>query len=687
MSNEIYNYNDTENEKNPCYIPIRSKFISKKFKRKISPLNNKLMNNKGDAHSQKLLNNENIDLNDISKYVRCKRHPQNIIRYFCENDKTFNCTLCISQHDNHSYKNFICTKKYFDKEIIAIKKLFEEKEMKYFEIKKKAEIFFSKIKIHFDQEIHKINDYFDSIISILQAKKSEFISKMLIIYENYLKQFIKYKFIFDHCDKDYYNLNQKIKFIDNEVYKKEDLESFYKIKNCFIKEVKDFSKYNEEYFHDDNIFIFNSNSMPIYVYPEKSIINNNDSINLFGYFKNTNICCNIEGNDTMLKNIIDKKRDENGLFDSIYQDSLNNKNINSIIKNKANLEIFLEKNKNKNILSSINSGMSNTNESFINKQLVDTDSTLFFFNKNGVKNVFKQQEIDLSQKFDKNEIQLNNNKEIKISNSPKIKDNNINKVRYTSYNKENRNKQIIKKFLENKDLNSKGHFGEEIKLSKEKNNIDIYSNSKHLTTYENGDIKNTLNEEYFNLHKNIQLKINKMKKNKKISKNKKQNYPPNNGLKKRQFIKKRAGSLNKKINDSKKELNIHSLNFNLIKNDSKNKIILSNKKKIKNINIYFDDSIEVKNQKSNKINNIIYSQRRTEFSKKRKMSNSNLIRNHRNIRSMKNILKNKLNNNDNSVFQDNIIPNSQISRMSENYQRRDNFSNFNRSNSYKYFDS
>ena len=69
------------------------------------------------------------------------------------------------------------------------------------------------------------------------------------------------------------------------------------------------------------------------------------------------------------------------------------------------------------------------------------------------------------------------------------------------------------------------------------------------------------------------------------------------------------------------------------------------------------------------------------------MSNSNLIRNHRNIRSMKNILKNKLNNNDNSVFQDNIIPNSQISRMSENYQRRDNLSNFNRSNSYKYFDS
>ena len=80
----------------------------------------------------------------------------------------------------------------------------------------------------------------------------------------------------------------------------------------------------------------------------------------------------------MIINSVDKKIGENSLLDSIYQDSLNNKNIISTKNNKTNLEILFEKNVNKNILSSINSGMSNINDSFINKQLIDTNSTLFF---------------------------------------------------------------------------------------------------------------------------------------------------------------------------------------------------------------------------------------------------------------------------------------------------------------------
>ena len=691
MSNEIYNYKKTENEKDASYIPIKNifnnKLIPKKIKRKISP-----MNNKGNNQSQKLLNNENINLNDISKYICCKRHPQNIIKYFCENDKTFNCILCIPQHERHSYKNFFCTKKYFDKEIFTIKKFFAEKEKKYFEIKKKAENFFSNIKAHFDQEIHKINNYFDSMISILQDKKSEFISKILIIYENYIKQFSKYKFIFDHCDKNYHDLIQKILFIENEVYKKGDFESFYNLKNSFIKEIKNFSNYNNEKFHDNDIFNFNQNSMPIYVYPEKPIININDNINSFGSFKNINISFNEEEEEKgeMPINNVDKKMDENCLLDSINQDSLNNKNIISTKNNKTNLEILFEKNVNKNILSSINSGMSNINDSFINKQLIDTDSTLFFLNKNGVKNVFKQQDTDLSQKFDKNEKLLNNNKEIKNSNSPKIKlKKGNNKVRYTSYNKEKRNKQIIKKFLKNKDLNNDEHFEKEIKQSNGNNAISTNSNSKYLTTYENSAINNTLNDEYFNEHKKIQLRLNKDKKSGKISKSKKRNYPPNNGIKCKQFSLKKCGSINKKINNSKKELNIHSFNLDLKNNKIKNKEkkSFSNKKKINNVNKFLDDSIEENNQKNQKINNIIYSQRRTDISVKRKIKNNNLFRNHRNIKSMKNILKNKLNYNDNSIYKENIIPNSQISRITDNYQRRDNFSYLNRSNSYRYFNS
>ena len=92
-------------------------------------------------------------------------------------------------------------------------------ENKYFQNKKNAENFFLNIKNHFDEQIHKINDYFDSLISILQDKKSNFISKMLIIYENYIKEFVKFKEIFDFCDQSYSNLYQNIAYIENDLIK------------------------------------------------------------------------------------------------------------------------------------------------------------------------------------------------------------------------------------------------------------------------------------------------------------------------------------------------------------------------------------------------------------------------------------------------------------------------------------
>ena len=321
-----------------------------------------ILENKQEINHNILFSNENISINEPSKYINCKRHPQNIINYFCENDKSFLCILCCSQHENHSYKKCLCTKKYFENEILKIKKLFEENKLKYFQNKKRAENCFSKIKIHFDQEIHKINDYFDSMISILQDKKSEFIAKMLIIYENYIKKFIKYKFIFDYCDKSYYNLIQGINLIENEVYKKEDFEYFYNIKNNFVKEINNFSKYNNENLTDKKIFTFNGNLMPIFVFPEKQIVSINDDINLFGAFKNTNICFNSKENGKDNKSMNYKNVEENSIFDSIYQDSINNKDCNSIKRKKTTLEILFENNKNKNILSSINSKISNLND-------------------------------------------------------------------------------------------------------------------------------------------------------------------------------------------------------------------------------------------------------------------------------------------------------------------------------------
>ena len=262
MSNAFYKYKNTDNGKDKSSIPYKNnfnnKYFSKKFKTKNSPANKKILNNKQEINHNILLSKENFSINDSSKYIHCKRHPQNIISYFCENDKAFPCILCISQHENHSYKKCLCSKEYFENEILKIKKLFEENKLKYFQNKKRAENCFSKIKMHFDQEIHKINDYFDSMISILQDKKSEFIAKMLIIYENYIQKFIKYKFIFDYCDKSYSNLIKGIDLLENEVYKKEDLEYFYNIKNNFVKEINNFSKYNNEKLTNKNIFTFNS---------------------------------------------------------------------------------------------------------------------------------------------------------------------------------------------------------------------------------------------------------------------------------------------------------------------------------------------------------------------------------------------------------------------------------------------
>ena len=677
MSNAIYKYKNTDNGKDKSSIPYKNnfnnKYFSKKFKTKNSPANKKILNNKQEINHNILFSKENFSIYDSSKYIHCKRHPQNIISYFCENDKAFPCILCISQHENHSYKKCLCSKEYFENEILKIKKLFEENKLKYFQNKKRAENCFSKIKIHFDQEIHKINDYFDSMISILQDKKSEFIAKMLIIYENYIQKFIKYKFIFDYCDKSYSNLIKGIDLLENEVYKKEDLEYYYNIKNNFVKEINNFSKYNNENLTDKNIFTFNNDLMPIFVFPEKQIININDDINLFGSFKNTNICFNPKENGKKNVSSNFQNIEENSIFDSIYQDSINNKDINSNKRKKTTLEILFENNKNKNIISSINSKISNLNDSFINKHLIDTDSTLFFLNKNEVKNVFKQQDMETSKKFDKIETQINNNGEIKISNSPRIKSNNNNKVKYTSCSRENRNKHIIKKFLEKRVLNNNNISYQTTKQFNINKDQSTNYNSNYLNSYENGYVNNSLNNEYFIFQTK---KINKENKYEKKNKNKTKNYPPNNGIKYRKLSRKRSGSLTNNNNNLKRELNIHSFNLESKNKESynKNKILISNKKKINNINDYFEDSFEEK---------IKYDNKRMREGKGKK---NKFIRNGININSMKNIFKNNAGNKNNSMLNDKINQNNNFNLITDNYPRRNSFSNinFNRSNSYRY---
>ena len=311
----------------------------------------------------------------------------------------------------------------------------------------------------------------------------------------------------------------------------------------------------------------------------------------------------------------------------------------------------------------------------LEKQLIDTNSTLFFLNKNEVKNVFKQQDEDTNQIFEKNSPKINNNEENKISDSPKNVvnyENNYKKVKYTSCNKENRNKQIIKKFLEKEDLNR----NDVSRLTTKQSNLNreqrANNHSKYFASFDNNYRNHTLNDDY------------EIKKIKIDSKNKKKNKrdPPNNWIKYRQMAYKKNSSKTKNINSFKIELKNN-------KNNNKRKKI-PKKEKINNINKYINDSFEreiLLNKNNNgsyfihkKINGLY-----NDFDKNNKCKKDNLIKNHRNVKSMKNLGKNRLNYDLNNILNNLPKPESQICRITDGYSRRNSLSNYNinRSNSYR----
>ena len=412
--------------------------------------------------------------------------------------------------------------------------------------------------------------------------------------------------------------------------------------------------------------------MPIFSYPEKPIINGNDNINLFGSFKNINIDFNQKENGNEQRKIKEKII----LFDSINIDNALGKNYNNVIKkNKTNLEILDENTKNKNIISSINSQISNINDTLLEKQLIDTNSTLFLLNKNEVKNVFKQQDEDTNQILDLNLPKKNNNEEIRISESPKNKnseDNKYKKVKYTSCDKEKRNKQIIKKFLEKEELNrndiSRLTTGQS-NLNREKS---TNYHSKYFASFDNNYRNKTLNDD--NEVKRIKIETKNKKKNKK--------YPPNNYIKYRQIARKKSNSITKNINS----FNIEQ------KNNNKKKKTIPKKEKINNINKYINDSFERENVFDNNNNGSIYIHRKinclyNDLYTKNKSKKINLVKNQRNVKSMKHLRKNRLNYIDNNILNNMPKPESQICRLTDNYNRRNSLSNYNinRSNSYRYY--
>ena len=633
-NNNIHNKkNYTDSEKNLFSLPNNNTYnghqhsikkINDNMNLKISPSNKKeIMNNNISLRTQILSNHENNSSKIIQNYINCKRHPKNIISYFCESDKTFPCSICIEAHFEHNYMQFFCTEEIFSKEINKIKKIFNEVELKYSQNKKNSEKFFLNVKNHFDEQIHKINDYFDSLISVLQDKKSIFISKILKIYENYIKELVKYNAVFDFCDKSYSSLYQKILYIENELYKKRDYELFFNIKDNIINDINNFSVYNDENFYN-NKFNYNPTTMPRFIPPKKQIITTNDSDNLYGYFENTNF--HNEEKKTN-KNIENKN--------NIRYSSLQNKN-NKIENNilfdsiAGNSTLKKENNKNKNIFSSINSNISNINDSFIEKQLIETNSTLFLFNKNEVKNVFKQQDLDVSQNFNENkeekEEKANNNIN---SNSPKI-DNKICKTKYTSCNKEKRNKQIIKKFLENEDINRNNISDIGINQLNIINEDKIYLNS-------NNNITNLENIKSIDDENNIKIKnINNIKRNSLKVKE----FHQSIGNKNTNIERKRSGSMNKNNKNYRINHSCQNSNKKRIYSKEKKHHLKKKKKKINNINRYFENSYGEENNRfsnnNNKIN--LYSGYNKNFINSNNSNNYILKKN-----SMSNMNKKKIN--------------------------------------------
>ena len=85
----------------------------------------------------------------------------------------------------------------------------------------------------------------------------------------------------------------------------------------------------------------------------------------------------------------------------------------------------------------------NNNDSFIDKQLVETGFTFFLINKNDVKNVFKQQDSEQSRNDDinntnnKNKIDINDDKSLNEKNNNDSKDNKNNNSKNNYINNQN----------------------------------------------------------------------------------------------------------------------------------------------------------------------------------------------------------------------------------------------------------
>ena len=359
--------------------------------------------------------------------IYCLRHPNNKIKFFCKTHSIFPCSICVVGHTDHNTICFKTDKIKFKNEVNELKQKIENKKEDFFKIKAENEQYENSINFHFNEQIKKINEYFNSIVNLFINMKKKLEKKILSFQEVYIKNFEKIKISSNKIVDFFIDINNKMNYIENELFPKGEYENYYKIKlkiESILKKVI-LSEKTENFGFQQNKENF---KLPYYNFPNNTydkIINNEEE-----YFGNINNSQDLNFNitnsnfditqsnligDFPNKNYEFNKNDKVKIFDNEkklfeIKHTLSNKNINN--NNNTN---------NNNNNNNNNSQIKNEDkESELNpNNYIETTST--FYHRD-VFNVFNQNLIsDLNNKNTLNSNNSNNNNKLNTNPNSKYK--------------------------------------------------------------------------------------------------------------------------------------------------------------------------------------------------------------------------------------------------------------------------
>ena len=509
-----------------------------------------------------------------NNYLYCDRHKKRRVQFYCENDNLFFCDFCIQEHNGHSYKEFNLSKDNIYSEFKQIKMSFEVIKNKYIYDKCRINEYISFIKNNADEQINKINNYFEHITNIINEIKLKYITNVKNSSNYQLKNLKEIQNNFQFSDEKYLFLNNEIDYIDKEILMKGHYETFFNIKNNFFEKIGNFENYVNT--HILNIIeMINNNKILYYIVPKEEIFNNKSKEEeIFGILEEKEL----HDDKEFIKNLEFQKKNNFQYLPTNEKDNNNVSTSNSFMDKKSYMN-------------------NNNNDSFIEKQLIDTGYTFFILNKNDVKNVFKQQESEQSQNEPSNNENSNNKKkEDNVTNNIIKHLNDLNRIKSGNLlnykNKKNTTKNInyfpeinSKSNLTNMltNINKSGSPNAERPLKllninntktnhyykkiKDNNRYKLKSNNEKILTHKELNIKKSFYEKERNSH---------LLSNNNIIFNKNKNYfIKSEEILKNKIIKAKIQSSSKKRDNSSKRRHIRGLSNNNVDKVGK-KIIVKN---------------------------------------------------------------------------------------------------------------